>query len=70
MNLTVKLTDVHHSDLTLALSSAGIQPLAICDRCHNVEEIVVATMQILPLDKIWSLCGPCRRALPAGFNLA
>jgi hypothetical protein len=70
LNLTVKLTDIRRADLTAVWPPVGTQPLPICDRCHNLEEIVVATMRILDLEETWSLCGTCVRELPAGFNLA
>ncbi len=70
MNLTVKVTDLRGADLTAAWPAAGAPPLLICDRCHNVEEIVVATLQILPLEQTWALCGPCKQELPKGFHLA
>jgi hypothetical protein len=70
LNLTVKLTDIRGADLTAAWPPVGMRPLPICDRCHNLEEIVVATMQVLSLEGTWSLCGTCVRELPVGFNLA
>jgi hypothetical protein len=50
------------------VASAGA--LLICDRCHKIDEIVVAVMQILPLEESWALCGPCKQALPKGYYLA
>ncbi|MGA2411364.1 MAG: hypothetical protein ABSG46_13370 [Candidatus Binataceae bacterium] len=70
LNLTVKLTGVRFFNSSSTWSAAEAQPLLICDRCHDAEEIVVATMQILPLEKTWSLCGLCAQELPAGFTLA
>jgi hypothetical protein len=64
MNLTIKVTDLHPSSRLI-----GAGPLLICDRCHNDAEVVVATMEILPLDRKWSLCGMCRRELPTGHEI-
>ncbi len=70
MNLTIKLTDVRGTNFTAGEVAALTQPLLICDRCQNVEEIVVATMEILQLEETWALCGTCAHELPNGFNLA
>ena len=70
MNLTVKLTDISRVAFTAGVSPKSAPPLPICDRCHNLEKIVVATMQILPLEETWALCGPCKQELPKGFHLA
>lgn len=43
--------------------------LLVCDRCHNIEEIVVALVQALPLRKSWALCGTYKHELPEGFHL-
>jgi hypothetical protein len=58
-NLIVKLTDIRRADLTAAWPPVGTQLLPICDRCHNLEETVVATMQVLSLKE------PGRYAAPA-----
>jgi len=70
LDLTIKLTDIHGADSTPALPSAGAPPLLICDRCRDVEAIVVVTMQIPELEGTWSLCGPCKQELPTGFHSA
>jgi len=70
LNLTIKLTDIHYSGLTAASSSVQARPLLICDRCQDIEEIVVATMQIASLEQTLSLCGGCAYELPIGFNVA
>jgi hypothetical protein len=70
LDLTIKLTDIPRPDLTATLCMAPAQPLLICDRCQNVDQIVVAIMQILQLDQSWALCGACARELPAGFSVA
>jgi hypothetical protein len=44
--------------------------LLTCDRCHEVDAIVVAIMEILPLEQSWALCGPCKQELPRGFHRA
>jgi hypothetical protein len=70
LNLTVKLTDISRLDFTRAVSPKETQPLPTCDRCHDFEEIVVAIMQILPLEETWALCGLCVREMPNGYHLA
>jgi hypothetical protein len=67
--LTIELTDIRTSGSTPALLTAKAQPLLICDRCQNVEEVVVTIMKILPLDETWALCGACARELPSGFTV-
>jgi hypothetical protein len=52
------------------LYNASNQPLMICDRCHDVEEIVVALMQIQAVEETWALCGSCVGELPAGLKVA
>lgn len=70
MDLTIKLTDIPRAGLATALCTAQVQPLLVCDRCQNVDEVVVAIMQILQIDESWALCGACARELPAGFSVA
>jgi hypothetical protein len=69
LDLTIKLTDIPRPDLAAVLCPEQAQPLLICDRCQNTDEIVVAIMQILQLDQSWALCGKCARELPAGFSV-
>jgi len=70
LNLTVKLTDIPRPGMTQEPRAASGGPPLICDPCHKVDEIVVAVMQILPLEESWTLCGPCKQALPQGYHLA
>jgi hypothetical protein len=69
LELTVKVTDISPSGATPAMHPASAGPIRICDRCHNVSEIVVAVMEILALEQTWALCGPCKQELPKGFHL-
>jgi hypothetical protein len=69
LDLTVKLTSVRPADVAAPSSAAGFSP-PVCDRCHNVTEVVVAKMEIVELGQAWSLCGSCARELPARFFLA
>jgi hypothetical protein len=39
----------------------------ICDRCHDIEAVVLAIMEVLPLEETRALCGVCVSELPAGF---
>jgi len=71
VNLTVRLQQIPYQDLGGDFCPTFPQrPLLICDRCHDVEEIVVAVMHILPLDGSWALCGSCASELPVGFRVA
>lgn len=70
MNLTVKLTDVSRSVIMPPEGCPGSANLLVCDRCHDLDEIVVAIMQIEPIEERWALCGQCMQKLPKGFHLA
>jgi hypothetical protein len=70
LDLTVKVTDLQHSAINPALYAVSAGTLPICDRCQKVDEVVVAIMQILPLEQTWALCGPCKQKLPIGFHIA
>lgn len=70
LDLTVKVTDVPRPDLNSASWVGHAGALLTCDRCHEVDEIVVAIMEIEPLEETWALCGPCKQELPRGFHLA
>jgi hypothetical protein len=69
VNLTIKLTEIPHLAVPERFRPAGAQPLPICDRCRNVEEIVVAVMEIVALGETWVLCGACAHELPHGFTV-
>lgn len=70
LDLPIRLTDIPRPDLAATLCPTRAQPLLICDRCQNVDEIVVAIMQILRHDESWTLCGKYARELPVGFSVA
>jgi hypothetical protein len=71
MNLTVRLQQIPYHDLAGDFYPTRTErPLLICDRCHNVEAIVVAIMEISLIDETWALCGACMSELPVGFGLA
>ena len=60
-------------EFTVVVSSINANlaiPPRVCDRCHHDDELVVATMKILPFEQVWSLCGPCVREIPRGYHLA
>jgi hypothetical protein len=61
LDLTVKLAATPPQVLTLELYAAGTQTLLLCDRRRNIEEVVVAIMEILRLKETLALCGPSRR---------
>jgi hypothetical protein len=69
MNLTVRLQQISRRDLAGTFSSSQFgRRLLICDRCHDIEAVVVAIMEIPPLEDTWALCGACAGELPAGFT--
>jgi hypothetical protein len=69
MNLTVRLQQIPRHDLAGTFrSSQTYRPLLVCDRCHDIEAVVVAIMEIPPLEDTWALCGACAAELPAGFT--
>jgi hypothetical protein len=55
--------------LIAALCAARAQTMLICDRCHDPNEVVVATMMISAMDETFALCGGCTRELPRGFRV-
>jgi hypothetical protein len=68
MNLTIRLQQISRRDLPGTFSSFQIdRPLLICNRCHDIEEVVIAIMEIPSLEETWALCGACVGELPAGF---
>jgi hypothetical protein len=69
MDLIVIVRDIARSERGLGFSAAPEQELLACDRCHKIEEIVVAMVKVLPLNENWALCGPCKQELPEGFYL-
>jgi hypothetical protein len=69
VNLTVKLTEIPRPAVPAAFRPAVAQPLAICDRCGDAEEIVIALMEIIALGETWVLCGSCAHELPRGFTV-
>jgi hypothetical protein len=68
MDLVVIVRDIARSEMASGISSVQ-QELLVCDRCHNIDEIVVAIVQALPLKQSWTICGPCEQELPEGFYL-
>jgi hypothetical protein len=68
LDLIVKVTDLSAIPVGIPAGSAG--SLLVCDRCYNVDEVVVAMMQIEALDEQWALCGPCMQKLPVGYYQA
>lgn len=64
--IIIRLHSLHFCDLDNPLN----RPLMICDRCRNVEEIVVALMQIDAVEDTLALCGSCLGELPTGLKVA
>jgi hypothetical protein len=54
MNLNIRLQTTPPS-----LSANNSDILVICDRCHNFEGRVIATLYVLEFDQTWSLCEAC-----------
>ena len=69
MNLTIRLTEIPR---TVPPSDSAItgNSLLVCERCKDVEEVVIAIMQIVQIDETWALCGKCAGELPAGYHVA
>jgi hypothetical protein len=65
LDLTVEFTVV-----TRTVNGNLVDPLRVCDRCHDESELVVATMKILPVEGSLFLCGPCVSEMPRGYHLA
>ena len=70
LDLTVRVTDLPRPSLNSAAWTGQARALLTCDRCHELDEIVVAIMEIEPLEETWALCGSCKQELPRGFHLA
>jgi hypothetical protein len=68
LDVTVKVTDI--SAIPAGVLARRADSFLICDRCHDADEIVVALMEILPLEGRWALCGPCSQEMPRGFHVA
>ena len=68
MDLIVE-TEFLTPSLIAALCAARAQTLLICDRCQDLDAVVVSTMEIPALDETFTLCGGCTRALPRGFSV-
>jgi hypothetical protein len=68
MDLVAIVRDITRSEVPSEISSVQ-QELLVCDRCHNIDEIIVAIFQALPLIQSWALCGACKQELPEGFYL-
>jgi hypothetical protein len=58
LDLTIELTDILTAGSNVSRAGRA-QPLLICDRCEDADEIVVTIMQIPALDEAWALCGTC-----------
>jgi hypothetical protein len=69
MDLIVIVRDIARSEMASGAHASLASELLVCDRCHDIEEIVVAIIQALPLQKRWALCGACKQELPEGFYL-
>jgi hypothetical protein len=55
--------------LTAALCASRAQPMLICNRCEDPDEVVVSTMEIPAMDETFTLCGSCTTELPRGFRV-
>jgi hypothetical protein len=71
MNLIVRLQQIPRRDLAGNFNPVPTDPpLLICDRCDDVEAVVVAIMEIQSLEETWALCEACVTELPVGLGLA
>jgi hypothetical protein len=62
-------TELLTPTLIAALCAARAQPMLICDRCQDPDEVVVSTMAISATNETFTLCGSCARELPRGFHV-
>ena len=69
MDLIIETTALT-PNLIVALCAARAQSELICDRCHNRDEIVIATLEIVAIGETLAVCGACMRELPKGFVVA
>jgi hypothetical protein len=70
VNITVRLQQVLPRDSAGVINAPTAEsPLLICDRCHDIEAIVVSIMHISPIEQTWALCGACEGQLPHGFKV-
>ena len=70
MDITVRLKQVPLRNLAGdGRLTRSDQLLLVCDRCHDIEAIVVAIMQISPIEQTWALCAACEGQLPVGFKV-
>jgi len=69
MNLTIRLRQIPYRPPADNFYTTSTEwPHLICDRCHDVEALVVAIMEVSPLEETWALCGACESELPVGFT--
>jgi hypothetical protein len=64
VNLIVDITNLSSNGLATEPTN-----LLTCDRCHDVEEVVVAILRIRALNKTVAVCGHCMQEVPRGFTV-
>jgi hypothetical protein len=63
MNLVVEIAMLSSREASTRCDDS----LAICDRCQDPAEIVIAKITIPALEKTISVCGKCLYGLPTGY---
>jgi hypothetical protein len=62
VDLIVEITNMLQPDLAEARRR-------FCERCQNLDEIVVAILKIPALNKTLAVCGHCMQEVPRGFQV-
>lgn len=67
--LRIKVTAIADS-YNAAVRRQVADATKICDRCQDAREAVVAKLEIVTVEKEWTLCARCLQEMPQGFHLA
>jgi hypothetical protein len=68
LNLTVKVVDISRYRRAGGTAAVVEGKLLTCDRCNDIDQIVVAIMWIPSMEQGWALCGSCTQKLPEGLH--
>jgi excisionase family DNA binding protein len=67
--LTIKVTAIRDA-YNVAARRRVSDATTICDRCQDAREPVVAKLEIVTVEKAWTLCARCLKEMPQGLHLA
>lgn len=65
--LTIKVTAIDGFNGVAARQQAPATA-RICDRCQDARETVVAKLEIVSVEKEWTLCSRCLHEMPEGLK--